>query len=149
MSKYRIPGTSPHAEFDSYKMVFVNPVLVGQLTKHHISLITRKGIARRSRKPCLSPQMINSSGPRYHAYEDEADSSLIKIDISGETEKHDAPFLENCPTCHNTGFVPCPKCNAEGFVRNSRSVNVFYCPDCVGHKKLRCPTCGGKCYMCA
>lgn len=60
----------------------------------------------------------------------------------------DPPFLIECGTCNNTGFVPCPKCNAEGFIRNPRSVNVFYCPDCVGYKKLRCPKCGGKCYLC-
>lgn len=60
----------------------------------------------------------------------------------------DPPFLNDCQTCNNTGFVPCSKCNAEGLIRNPRSVNVFYCPDCVGYKKLRCPTCGGKCYLC-
>lgn len=60
----------------------------------------------------------------------------------------DPKFLEDCQTCQNSGFVPCSKCEAKGYIRNPRSPNVFYCPDCVGHAKLRCPTCGGKCYMC-
>lgn len=60
----------------------------------------------------------------------------------------DPPFLEDCNVCKSTGFVPCSKCDAEGFIRNPRSKNAFYCPVCVGHKKVRCPSCGGKCYMC-
>ena len=60
----------------------------------------------------------------------------------------DEPFLKHCATCANTGFVPCAACDAQGVVRNERSGNVFYCRECVGHKKLRCPACGGKCYMC-
>lgn len=60
----------------------------------------------------------------------------------------DLPFLEDCDVCKSTGFVPCSKCGAEGFIRNPRSKNAFYCPVCVGHKKVRCPSCGGKCYMC-
>lgn len=70
----------------------------------------------------------------------------------GETEPvllgPDPPFLEDCGVCKSTGFVPCSKCDAEGFIRNPRSKNAFYCPVCVGHKKVRCPSCGGKCYMC-
>ncbi len=60
----------------------------------------------------------------------------------------DPPFLEDCTTCESSGFVPCNHCNATGVVKNPNSVNVFYCPKCVGHRKLRCPACGGKCYMC-
>lgn len=60
----------------------------------------------------------------------------------------DPPFLEYCTTCDRTGFVPCTNCNATGVVKSPNSVNVFYCSKCVGHKKLRCPACGGKCYMC-
>lgn len=60
----------------------------------------------------------------------------------------DPPFIENCEACNNSGFVACATCDSQGVVRNERSGNVFFCPDCVGHKKLRCPSCGGKCYMC-
>lgn len=60
----------------------------------------------------------------------------------------DPEFLPACDTCATTGFVPCKKCDGAGVIKNPRSSNVFFCPDCVGHKKLRCPACGGKCYMC-
>jgi hypothetical protein len=62
-------------------------------------------------------------------------------------EKLDAPWL-TCDVCENTGFVPCKTCGATGMIRRGDAVNVFYCGDCVGHKKLRCPVCGGRCYMC-
>lgn len=78
---------------------------------------------------------------------DEADVFLEPVSISQDLGP-DRPFLESCATCDNTGFVPCSTCIGQGVVQNKRSVNVFYCPDCVGHKKVRCPACGGKCYMC-
>lgn len=60
----------------------------------------------------------------------------------------DPPFMEDCNLCKSSGFIPCSKCGAEGFIRNPRSKNAFYCPVCVGHRKIRCPSCGGRCYMC-
>lgn len=66
--------------------------------------------------------------------------SDVGVVVSGK----DPPFLENCPTCDNTGFVKCTKCDGKGVIQNPRSVNVFYCIACVGHKKLRCPACRGK-----
>lgn len=99
----------------------------------------------------------NTSDRSYIVHTDDGlDSSTyqkVVLDSSNlnqvpELEGPDPPFLENCETCHNTGFVICTTCKGQGHLKNPRSVNVFYCPDCVGHKKLRCPTCGGKCYMC-
>lgn len=68
--------------------------------------------------------------------------------IANDTLGPDQPFIEDCDTCNNTGFVLCTTCNGDGYLKNPRSSNVFYCHVCVGHKKLRCPSCGGKCYMC-
>lgn len=56
--------------------------------------------------------------------------------------------VESCDTCRNSGFVPCKDCNSLGYVRREGQTNVFYCMSCVGHGKVRCPSCGGKCYMC-
>lgn len=76
-------------------------------------------------------------------------SESSNTSVSGEPlPGPDPPFLLDCKMCQNTGFINCSTCKSEGVVRNERSGNVFYCPDCVGHKKLRCPSCGGKCYMC-
>lgn len=58
----------------------------------------------------------------------------------------ETPWL--CKACKNTGFVPCLKCGASGIVKRSQTANAFFCEDCCGKKKLRCPECGGKCYMC-
>jgi hypothetical protein len=73
------------------------------------------------------------------------------VQNSGESaEIQDTPWM--CSVCHNTGFIPCRKCGASGVLRTGKSVNVFFCQDCTGKKKLPCPEppegCGGKCYMC-
>ena len=79
----------------------------------------------------------------------ESEPRPVQISPTGTVESAgESEFLENCETCGNTGFVECHKCKGSGMIRNPRSVNVFYCPVCVGHKKVRCPSCGGKCYMC-
>lgn len=100
------------------------------------------------RRRCATFRMQSS----YVIHEDDGDAEFMVQMGSEEKEKNkhrsDAPFIQNCSTCNNSGFVPCSKCDAQGVIRNQRSVNVFYCPDCVGHKKLRCHACGGKCYMC-
>lgn len=121
----------------------------------------------RRRAPCVSRDAPTSqqSRPSYIVRSDDdsddEDPYLTRISLptpspdAGRTQANvpaavgpDPPFLPDCTTCHNSGFVPCTKCGAEGVVRNERSGNVFYCAQCVGHKKLRCPACGGKCYMC-
>ncbi|KAA8495661.1 hypothetical protein FVE85_1816 [Porphyridium purpureum] len=55
---------------------------------------------------------------------------------------------KSCPTCQDTGFVPCDTCGASGVVRRPGEEYVFFCDACCGKKKLRCHDCGGKCYMC-
>lgn len=109
-----------------------------------------------SRRPPSSPSRraiflcrSSSPGPSFVVISDEDDDHVAIHTVQSASELGPDPqFIEECDTCSNTGFIPCPKCDAKGYIKNPRSVNVFYCPDCVGHRKLRCPTCGGKCYMC-
>lgn len=60
--------------------------------------------------------------------------------------------MENCEMCGNSGFVPCGTCESKGAVIRSspdgKHTLAITCPTCVGYKRLRCPSCGGKCYMC-
>lgn len=100
------------------------------------------------RTPPKSSYVVNS---------DDGDESVTLFnERSSETTRNDMeslsgpdpPFILDCTMCMNSGFVGCSTCQSKGAIRNERSGNVFYCPDCVGHKKLRCPSCGGKCYMC-
>lgn len=103
----------------------------------------RLELQRRSARPPLAS----------YAVHDDSDSGVERAVAAqpasaGPNMGPDPEFIEHCETCDDTGFVPCSTCNAQGHIRNPRSTNVFYCPDCVGHKKLRCPACGGKCYMC-
>lgn len=100
--------------------------------------------------------IIVCNSPSYVVIEDDDDDAFAPQEFGqakpvATTESvlgPDPPFIEECDTCKNSGFVPCGTCGGDGYVKNPRSINVFYCPDCVGHKKLRCPACGGKCYMC-
>jgi len=58
--------------------------------------------------------------------------------------------LEGCPRCGGGGFVACVECEGKGHL--IRSVNghtvADVCMSCVGQKKVPCPQCGGKCYLC-
>lgn len=60
--------------------------------------------------------------------------------------------MENCLVCGKSGFVPCGECAGKGAVVRESSDGkhrmAVTCPACVGYKRLRCPVCGGKCYMC-
>jgi thiol-disulfide isomerase/thioredoxin len=56
-------------------------------------------------------------------------------------------MIEDCVTCNSTGFVGCPECQGVGYIQKGE-VAVF-CPTCVGYKKIRCGTCGGKCLKCS
>ena len=74
----------------------------------------------------------------------------------GETENEflhtGSPAMENCDVCMRSGFVPCGECEGRGAVARSspdgKHTVAVTCPVCVGYKRLRCPSCGGKCYMC-
>lgn len=63
-----------------------------------------------------------------------------------------SPAMENCDVCGSSGFVACGECEGRGAVARSSSDGkhtlAVTCPACVGYKRLRCPSCGGKCYMC-
>lgn len=63
-----------------------------------------------------------------------------------------SPAMENCDVCMKSGFVPCGECEGKGAVTRSspdgKHTVAVTCPVCVGYKRLRCPSCGGKCYMC-
>lgn len=92
---------------------------------------------------------VAESNPSFVVIPDDGDDNItVRVIPTRLDMGPDPEFIEKCPTCDNTGFVPCTTCDAQGVIKNPRSVNVFYCPDCVGHRKLRCPACGGKCYMC-
>ncbi|CAM9371760.1 unnamed protein product [Choristocarpus tenellus] len=60
--------------------------------------------------------------------------------------------VEHCPTCGGSGFTTCPECNGKGILLRSSPGGehqvAVTCTACVGYKRLRCQTCGGKCYMC-
>lgn len=75
------------------------------------------------------------------------DKNEVPIHHTPNAVETESPWL-TCDVCRSTGFVPCRVCDASGMVQRPNSSNVFFCPQCVGHKKLRCPACGGKCYMC-
>lgn len=68
------------------------------------------------------------------------------LDRSVEIEER----LEGCPRCGGTGFIECHSCEGKGHV--IKTVNGFtvadVCMTCVGHKRVPCPQCGGKCYLC-
>lgn len=74
----------------------------------------------------------------------------------GETENEflnkGSPAMESCDVCMKSGFVPCGECEGKGAVARSspdgKHTVAATCPVCVGYKRLRCPSCGGKCYMC-
>ena len=55
--------------------------------------------------------------------------------------------IEDCVTCNSTGFVGCPECRGAGYIQ--RGEVAVFCPTCVGYKKIRCGTCGGKCLKCS
>lgn len=63
-----------------------------------------------------------------------------------------SPSMEECTVCEGSGFVSCGECEGVGAVERSSSDGkhklAVTCPACVGYKRLRCPACGGQCYMC-
>lgn len=74
-------------------------------------------------------------------------------DLVGSNFLHEgSPALKYCDVCGSSGFVPCGECEGKGAVARSspdgKHKLAVICPVCVGYKLLRCPSCGGKCYMC-
>ena len=72
--------------------------------------------------------------------------SLVKATLSrlrGETKV--SPLLD-CLLCNNTGYLPCLDCASQGYVK--RGSLAVTCPTCVGYKRVRCSSCGGKCLKC-
>jgi len=59
----------------------------------------------------------------------------------------DVEEVTSCEGCGDSGFVPCSRCEGSGKIQGE--IYVDFCDICVGHGKVRCPVCGGKCYMCA
>ena len=55
--------------------------------------------------------------------------------------------IENCATCANTGFTECTICEGKGYVKKGEL--AAFCPNCTGYKKVKCVTCGGKCFKCS
>jgi hypothetical protein len=107
--------------------------------------------AGRRTTACRFIQPSASQIVRITSEEEESILSASPSNQVSEAEVRDAPTesaWKDCMTCANSGFVPCRRCNATGLIQRKDAANVFYCPDCVGHKKLRCNACGGKCYMC-
>jgi len=62
--------------------------------------------------------------------------------------------LDGCARCQGTGLIECHECHGKGHVLREVSgkqgmiVVADFCPSCTGKKKMPCPVCGGKCYMC-
>ena len=54
--------------------------------------------------------------------------------------------VEDCLECNNTGFIKCNACSATGMVAKGSYTTI--CTTCTGFKKVRCPSCGGKCIKC-
>lgn len=126
-----------------HKLAWAAPFVAGSSALQ--STRTRKCTPRRRRPPvCCAASARVGAGEVADASEISSPSGLVDELPLGD----DPEFLPACETCQTTGFVPCKNCDATGVVKNERSSNVFFCPICVGHKKLRCPACGGKCYMC-
>uniref|UniRef100_A0A7S0BK45 Uncharacterized protein n=1 Tax=Rhodosorus marinus TaxID=101924 RepID=A0A7S0BK45_9RHOD len=69
-----------------------------------------------------------------------ADSSVTSMSEKSEDQ------VKDCRMCENTGFVSCVACEGQGTTVTGKY--TVFCSECVGRGKLRCPTCGGKCFMC-
>jgi len=71
--------------------------------------------------------------------------------VQKENEQPPKQREKFCSTCNSTGFLDCPECLAKGHIlKESNSFKIAeICPRCVGYKKVRCHTCGGKCLMCS
>lgn len=66
--------------------------------------------------------------------------------LKGETKQNVSDPILDCLLCNNTGFLPCLECASKGYVM--RKTLAVTCPTCVGYKKNRCSSCGGKCLKC-
>lgn len=102
----------------------------------------------------IADTRANEGGARKSAHVGEA-----RNDIQAEEEKrrvsllHEgSPSMEKCEVCEGSGFVSCGECEGKGAVERCSSDGqhklAVTCPACVGYKRLRCPACGGQCYMC-
>lgn len=74
-------------------------------------------------------------------------SVFYELDRSAEIDAR----LEGCPRCGGSGFVVCGECEGKGHIvrkapNGQRVADI--CMSCVGHKKVPCTQCGGKCYLC-
>lgn len=72
--------------------------------------------------------------------------TALKLRLQGNVEGS-SNVIDNCTMCKNSGFTLCSTCDGRGLV--TRGSNTVFCPTCVGYKKIRCQTCGGKCIRCA
>ena len=54
--------------------------------------------------------------------------------------------LVDCNLCRNTGYLPCLDCASKGYVM--RGTLAITCSSCVGYKRGRCTSCGGRCLKC-
>lgn len=115
----------------------------------------RPPMARRALRRPLATADNGSQSLNFVTDDDDAATERIVLEPkaaggASEQSPRETPWL--CKTCHNTGFIPCRECGASGVIVSAQSTNVFFCQECTGKKKLRCPKppigCGGKCYMC-
>ena len=63
--------------------------------------------------------------------------------LRGETK---VSKLVDCNLCLNTGYLPCLDCASKGYVM--RGTLAVTCSSCVGYKRIRCTSCGGRCLKC-
>jgi hypothetical protein len=66
--------------------------------------------------------------------------------LKGDKSQNVSNTLIDCLACGNSGFLPCLDCASKGYV--SRGTMAVICPTCVGYKKTRCSSCGGRCIKC-
>lgn len=113
----------------------------------------RPRVARRVR--CVSAAADVDPQPLNFVPDDGGEAEVFVFDAEApsglsKASARETPWL--CKVCNNSGFVPCRHCGASGVIVRGKSSNVFFCQECTGKKKLRCPEppigCGGKCYMC-
>ena len=72
----------------------------------------------------------------------------LKFRLTGKTISSSTTndIDEDCFECNNTGLISCNTCHATGMVARGNYTTI--CMSCTGFKKVRCPSCGGKCVKC-
>lgn len=71
---------------------------------------------------------------------------LVKATLTRLRGESKVSPLVDCKVCSNTGYLPCLDCASKGYVM--RGTLAVTCSSCVGYKRVRCTSCGGRCLKC-